>query len=146
MTAVLQLSNAVGSLLLNPSQVNADDCGCGSCARAASVLRRPIMSVSEGAGFLPVTVLRTNGRSGTIQVNFSTVAGTALPGFKYLTTNGVLTFGPGQMSQTFFVPILQEDQVEGNQTFSLVLSNATAGATLIGPTTVPVTILDDDVG
>ncbi len=34
----------------------------------------------------------------------------------------------------------------GNQTFSLVLSNATAGATLIGPTNVPVTIVDDKVG
>ena len=143
-TVGLQLSNAVNSLLLNPAQstltiVDVDHLPGQLLFSATNYV------VSEGAGFLPVTVLRTNGQSGTIQVNFSTVAGTALPGFKYLTTNGVLTFGPGQTSQTFTVPILQESQVEGDQTLSLVLSNATAGATLIGPTTVPVTILDDDV-
>ena len=143
-TVGLLLSNAVNSLLLNPAQSTLTivdvDHSPGQLLFAATNY-----VVSEGAGFLPVTVLRTNGQSGTIQVNFSTVAGSALPGFKYLTTNGVLTFGPGQTSQTFTVPILQESQVEGNQTLSLVLSNATAGATLIGPTTVPVTILDDDV-
>jgi hypothetical protein len=144
-TVILQLSNAVGSLLLNPFQstltiVDVDH------APGQLLFSQTNYVVSEGAGFLPVTILRTNGHSGTVQVNFSTVAGTALPGFKYLTTNGVLTFGPGQTSQTFTVPILQENQVEGNQVFSLVLSNATLGATLIGPTNVPVTIIDDDVG
>ena len=144
-TVILQLSNAVGSLLLNPSQsiltiVDVDH------LPGQLLFSQTNYVVSEGAGFLPVTILRTNGQSGTVQVNFSTVGGTALPGFKYLTTNGVATFGPGQTSYTFTVPILEENQVEGNQTFSLVLSNATLGATLLGPTNVPVTIIDDDVG
>ena len=42
--------------------------------------------------------------------------------------------------------IVQELQVEGDQTFSLTLSNATGGAILMGPAVVPVTILDDDLG
>ena len=144
-TVILQLSDANGSLLLNPFQATLT---IQDVDQAPGQLRFSQTSyvVSEAAGFLPVTVLRTNGLSGTVQVNFSTVAGTALPGAKYLTTNGVLTFGPGQASQTFTVPILEQSQPTGNQTFSLVLSNATAGASLIGPTTVPVTIVDDKVG
>jgi len=144
-TAILQLSNAAGALLLSPFEstltiVDVDQ------APGQLLFAQTNYVVSEGAGFLPVTVLRTNGRSGTLQVNFSTVPGTALPGAKYVATNGVLTFGPGQMSQTFTVPIINTAQVEGNLGLSLVLSNVTGGATLVGPTTVPVTILDDEVG
>ena len=43
-------------------------------------------------------------------------------------------------------PIINESQAEGNQTFSLLLSNAVGGATITGPTNMPVTILDDDTG
>ena len=42
-----------------------------------------------------MTVLRTNGSSGVITVNYTTVPGTALPGIKYATTNGVLSFANG---------------------------------------------------
>ncbi len=144
-TVTLQLDDALGSLLLNPSQATLTIVDVEQ-APGQLLFGQTNYVVSEGAGFLPVTILRTNGQSGTVQVNFSTVGGTALPGFNYLTTNGVLTFGPGQTSQTFTVPILQQNQVQGNQTLSLVLSNATDGATLLGPTNVPVTIVDDGVG
>jgi len=144
-TVVMVLSNANGSLLLNPYQSTLT---IRDVDEAPGQLRfsQTNYVVSEAAGYLPVTVLRTNGQSGTVQVNFNTALGSASPGFKYIPTNGVLTFGPGQTSAMFTVPILQEDQVEGNQTFYLVLSNATAGAMLVGPTNLPVTILDDDIG
>ena len=144
-TVVLQLSDANGSLLLNPFQATLTIQDVDQ-APGQLLFSQTSYVVSEAAGFLPVTVLRTNGLSGTVQVNFSTVPGTASPGGKYLTTSGVLTFGPGQASQTFTVPILEQSVPTGNQTFSLVLSNATAGATIIPPTTVPVTIVDDKVG
>jgi uncharacterized repeat protein (TIGR01451 family)/uncharacterized delta-60 repeat protein len=144
-TVILQLSAANGSLLLNPFQATLTIQDVDQ-APGQLMFEKTNYSVGEAAGFLPVTVLRTNGLSGTVQVNFSTIPGTASPGGKYLTTNGVLTFGPGQSSATFTVPILQQSVPTGDQTFSLVLSNATAGATLIGPTQVPVTIVDDKVG
>jgi uncharacterized repeat protein (TIGR01451 family)/uncharacterized delta-60 repeat protein len=144
-TVILQLSSANGSLLLNPFQATLTIQDVDQ-APGQLLFSQTSYVVSEAAGFLPVSVLRTNGLSGTVQVNFSTIPGTASPGGKYLTTNGVLTFGPGQASQTFTVPILEQSVPTGNQTFSLVLSNATAGATLIPPTTVPVTIVDDKVG
>jgi len=144
-TVILQLSDANSSLLLNPFQATLTIQDVDQ-APGQLLFSQTSYVVNESAGFLPVTVLRTNGLSGTVQVNFSTVPGTALPGVKYLTTNGVLTFGPGQASQPFTVPILEQSQPTGNQAFSLVLSNATAGASLIGPTSVPVTIVDDKVG
>ncbi len=63
-----------------------------------------------------------------------------------LRSTSSVTFNDGETSKDFPVQILNENQVEGNQTFSLLLSNASGGATLIGPATVPVTIIDDDIG
>ena len=143
-TLILQLTNVNGSLLLNPYQstltiVDVDQ------APGQLYFSQTNYVVNMGAS-LPVTILRTNGHSGTVQVNFSTVAGSALPGVNYTATNGVLTFADSQTSQTFSVPILPLNQVVGNQTFSLLLSNAKDGATLVGPTNVPVTIIDDNIG
>src|SRR5262249_13048988 len=51
-----------------------------------------------------------------------------------------------ETSKTFTVSIVNNSTVEGNQTFSLLLTNAQGGATIVGPTNVPVTIVDDDAG
>jgi uncharacterized repeat protein (TIGR01451 family)/uncharacterized delta-60 repeat protein len=102
--------------------------------------------VGEGDGLAVLTVLRTNGHTGTITVNFNTIPGSAIPGVKYGATNGVLTFLDGELSKIIAVPIIEENQVEGNKTFTVALSNPTGGATLLGVASVPVTIIDDDVG
>jgi uncharacterized repeat protein (TIGR01451 family)/uncharacterized delta-60 repeat protein len=144
-TVGLQLSNAFNSLLFTPFTAT---------LTVVDVERFPGQLyfsqtnyvVDEGAGYLPVTVLRTNGRSGVVTANFTTQQGTAMPGVKYVGTNGVLTFLDGETNKTFYVPIIDENRVEGFQTFSLVLSNATGGAVLLAPTNVPVTIVDNDPG
>ena len=57
-----------------------------------------------------------------------------------------MTFSDGETNKTFTVPIIQNTTVEGNQLFSLQLSNVTGGAVFSGPTNVPVTIVDDNTG
>jgi uncharacterized delta-60 repeat protein len=109
-------------------------------------------SVSESGGSLTVVVLRTNGSTGVVSVQYATANGTALgwngvgssAGFDYVSTNNTLTFADGEVVKTFNVNILGDTEVEGNETFSIALSPPTGGATLGTPNSALITIVDDD--
>jgi uncharacterized repeat protein (TIGR01451 family)/uncharacterized delta-60 repeat protein len=144
-TVVMELTNALNTLLFNPSIailtiVDVDR------VPGQFIFAQTNYVVSEGAGMVTLNVLRTNGHTGVVTVNYATLPGTALPGIKYVNTNGVLTFADGETNKAIGVGIIDENQVEGNQSFSVVLSNPTGGASIFGSTSVPVTILDNDVG
>ena len=79
-----------------------------------------------------------------ITVDYNTASGTATPGNDYTAVSGTLTFAPGTTSQIITVPILGDDIEEGNETFTLNVSNASG--TTIEAGTVTATILNDDVG
>ena len=143
-TVVMQLSNAANALLTEPSRATLTILTTNQ-APGQLMFAQPSYVVSEGAGSLTATVLRVNGHHGTITVDFATTNGTALAGLMFVATNGSLTFQDGETSKSFPVQIIETHQATGNQTFSLLLSNA-VGATLIAPTNVPVTIIDDNVG
>jgi uncharacterized delta-60 repeat protein/uncharacterized repeat protein (TIGR01451 family) len=144
-TVQLELTNAVSAFLFSPST---------ALLTILDVERLPgkIMFgqtnylVNEAAGSLLVTVVRTNGHSGSVSVQFSTVQGTALPGVKYVTTNGTLTFVDGETNKSFTVPIINNNTADGDVSFSLNLFNVGGGASITGPTNVPVTIIDDETG
>ena len=101
---------------------------------------------TEASSNVVVTVLRTNGSSGTIQVSYTTVAGTATPGVNYTTSSGTLTFGNGETVKTFNVPLLENAVAQGPVSLTLMLSNPTGGSTILGFASLPMTILDNDVG
>lgn len=102
--------------------------------------------VTEASSNVVVTVLRTNGTSGTISVAYNTIPGTAAPGVNYNTAAGTLTFANGETVKTFNLPLLENSLVQGPVTLNLTLSNPTGGATILGSTNLPVTILDNDAG
>jgi hypothetical protein len=60
----------------------------------------------------------------TVTVNYASSNGTAQAGSDYTSTAGVLTFTPGQTSQTFTVPIINDNLYESTETVFLSLSNA----------------------
>jgi glucose/arabinose dehydrogenase len=93
-------------------------------------------TVVEGqSGNLAFSVTLSQASSSTIKVNYATSNGSAIAGSDYTTTNGTLTFAAGQMSQTISIPILDNNSVEPNETFNVVLSNPT-NATLADSTGV----------
>jgi YD repeat-containing protein len=103
-------------------------------------------TVAENGGSLTITVTRANGSSGPATVNYATSNGTAESGSDYTTTSGTLTWTNGDASnRTFSVPILDDANVEGSQTFSVTLSGAT-GATVGSPNPATVTITDFEPG
>lgn len=61
----------------------------------------------------------------TVTVQYATADGTATAGADYTSRSGTLTFAPGTTSATISVPILGERLIEGNETFSVMLSTAT---------------------
>ena len=104
-------------------------------------------TVPDWAGPLRLVVQRTNDLNTQASVDYATVDGTAINGFKYAATNGTLVFAPGETNQTIVVQLLDfsEGLVEATKTFQVILSNPT-NAILGTPTTYTVSILNVDVG
>ncbi|HEU4834175.1 MAG TPA: Calx-beta domain-containing protein [Pyrinomonadaceae bacterium] len=91
-----------------------------------------------------VKVIRTGNPAGAISVNFATSNGTATAGSDYTATSGTLNFASGELSKVISIPTLNDNLFEnGNETFTITLSNS-VGASLTMPSTTTVAILDDD--
>ena len=94
-------------------------------------------------------MLRSNANTGAISVRYATVTNandTAESPLDYTASSGLLTFSNGVTLQSFTVPINPNNQVRGDRTFSIILTNQTAGAQLIPPSIARVTITDDISG
>jgi hypothetical protein len=101
--------------------------------------------VSEVDGALVVSVFRTGGANGAAGVAYSTANGTALAGQDYQATSGVLTWADGDSSpKTITIPLINDQLAEGNETFTLTLSNPTGGLTLGTPASATITLTSDD--
>lgn len=132
-SAVLQLASATVSIIDN-------DFSAGTLMlQSASYL------VAENGGSVTVTVLRTNGVTGVVTVQYETVTGTASTN-DFVARSGVITFIEGQSVGTVTVTILDDNMVEGDESFALRLFNPTGGASLIGATEAGITIVDEEIG
>ena len=100
------------------------------------------VSVVKSAGQIAIGVVRTGSPAGSVGIAYSTSDGSATAGVKYTSTTGVLTFLDGQTSNYFTVPILNDNAVDGDQTFNVTLSNPSNGAQLLAPSVTTVTIVD----
>ncbi len=131
--------------------------GAGSSAEAITLIDNDIatlivadVSVDEASGTATVTVTVDRAVDGGFSVTASTIGNlTATAGVDFTTTNAPLTFaGFAGETQSFTIPILDDQAVETDETFSIELSN-------VGSANIPassfdisdtalVTILDDD--
>ena len=101
-------------------------------------------SVNENGGSAVITVTRTGGHLGSVEVSYATSDGTATAGSDYTATSGTLSWADGDTTgKTFTVPIINDSiYYEGNETVMLSLSAPTGGATL-GPQSTAVLNLGD---
>ncbi len=144
-TVSMVLTNPLGSVLLAPSQATLTIIDVETAPGQFNFIATNYF-VAENAGSALVTIIRTNGHSGRVQVNFATSDASARAGIDYVPTNGVLTFDDGVTVASFTVPIIDNSVVQNPRSLNITLSNPQGGAT-IGPLrTVPLTILDNDVG
>lgn len=97
--------------------------------------------VSETAGEASLMVLRIGGSKGIVTVDYATKSGLALSGSDYAETNGTLTFLEGEAGKSIRIPILRDaNALEEDESFSVSISNATGGASIIDPNVITVTI------
>lgn len=113
------------------------------------------VEVDESSPKVTVEVFRTDGSIGEVSVDFATEDGSALAGEDYLPVAGTLTWGTGEADvlalrdlfdhhrRRVAIPILDDAAYEGDQTFSLVLSQPDGGAKL-GREVIEVRIRDDE--
>ncbi|MHB8524153.1 MAG: Calx-beta domain-containing protein [Limisphaerales bacterium] len=165
-TVTLTLTNPTGGAsLANPSTATLtivdDDCALAFDTNSYSVLEYAVAAT--------LNVRRIGGTVNPVRVDFTTRDGTARQGSNYVAQSGTLSFAgdaylpstngtgtiefhPGETNKTIFIPILDNAVGNGNQTFYVLLSNATGpktgalpGSAVLGqPTNAAVTIIDDE--
>jgi hypothetical protein len=142
-TFTVTLSAASGAALGAPSvatvTINDDDQNTGNLSFSSSTY-----SISEASGTAVISVVRSGGSNGQLTVDFAATNGSASAGSDYQPTTGTLVFGPGVITQTFSIPIINDTAVEGDETVNLNLSNVQGGGGLTFPTTAVLTIVDND--
>ncbi len=93
---------------------------------------------------LTLTVQRTGDTSGAVTVDYATADGSASERRDYTTAVGTLRFAAGETSKTIDILVNEDSFVEGNETFTVALSNPTGGATLSCLTAVATVQITDD--
>ena len=68
--------------------------------------------------------------SDTVTVDYATSDGTATAGEDYTATSGTVTFASGETTKTVSVPITDDTEDDGGETFTLTLGNASSGVQL----------------
>ncbi|MBL9135323.1 MAG: PKD domain-containing protein, partial [Verrucomicrobiales bacterium] len=106
----------------------------------------------EGDGAARITVRRTGSTNAPATVIFQANAGTAMEftagrdggSGDFVSTNGVLTFGPGVWRMEFEVSVIDDDEVEGPETVELQLSRGSDLFPLGGQNRAILTLQDND--
>jgi len=102
-------------------------------------------SVNEKGNAQAFFVLRlSKDSSNYVSVDYATEAGSATAGLDYVHTKGSVVFRPGQLEATIAVPLLDDLDLEGTETFGLVLIAALNAQ--IGTKKGYAEILDNDTG
>src|SRR5215471_5749437 len=99
-------------------------------------------SVLESLTATTITVTRTGDTSAAASVDYTTIDGSATQRADFEYAAGHLSFAPGETAKNIQLLINADCYVEGDQSFSVLLSNA-AGASIGAQSSTIVTILDN---
>jgi Metallo-peptidase family M12/Calx-beta domain/Putative binding domain, N-terminal len=116
-------------------------------------LTQATFSANEGAGRIDISFNRTGVTSGPAKVNYATsdnagltncsvVNGIGSSRCDYAVSVGTLNFAAGETSKTLSIPLVDDSYAEGNENFSITLSNAVGGT--LGLANATITIVDNE--
>ena len=103
------------------------------------------LSIREDGQTQSVSVERIGGTDGAVTVDYSVSDGSATKDLDYQAADGVLTWlgGVGGV-QSFEITILDDSEVENDETVNILISGATGFASIGSPRSATLTIRDDD--
>lgn len=91
------------------------------------------------------TVVRSGGSDLAVSVDYTLTQLSATQGVDYTGLGGTLNFAQRETKKVIAVPIIDDTEIEAQETLSVALSNPTNGATLGTRTTATLKINDNDV-
>ncbi|MFC0216224.1 Calx-beta domain-containing protein [Paenibacillus chartarius] len=101
-------------------------------------------SAAESDGFVSITLSRMYGSSGTVSVPYYLSGGTAAAGVDYNSASGEIIFYEGDTFAVLQVPVYDDQEIEEDEGFGIMLGFPSGGGELGYNTTAGVTIYDDD--
>jgi hypothetical protein len=140
-TFFINLSNPVNATIVKAQGVGTiinDD----SVTPATLDFSKANYSVQEDLGALTVTITRSGDTNGSSSVDYTTFDGTATQRADFEYAAGTINFAPGDTSKTLQVLINEDMYLEGNETFTLTLSNPGGG--VLGSQSSTVIAINDD--
>lgn len=109
-------------------------------------LRSAVFPAFESAGAATFVVVRKGDGAGAASVDYLTLDGSATAGEDYEASAGTLAWGDGETGElAVTVPLVDDAIAEGNETISVVLTNA-VGAALGRRDTASILVIDNDRG
>jgi serine protease len=138
-----------GPVLLLASALTICGCGggdgdAGSPTPGTLQFSAATFGADEAGGAVTVTVTRSGGNAGVASVAYVTTDDTATGASDYTAVSGRLAWADGEaVAKTFMVSVVDDANVEGDETVHLDLSNV-EGASLGTPRTAVFTIADND--
>jgi len=99
---------------------------------------------NENSTNATITVRRTGLTDFEVSVGYVVTNGTATADADFRPRAATLTFRVGQTNATFLVPIIDDILMEGDETVSLMLTNASPGAVLGPQATATLVLVDDE--
>ena len=101
-------------------------------------------TVGENAGSANLIMMRTGNTAIGASFQYAVQPGTATSGADYTASSGTFSFLPGETQKTLAVPIVNDTDVENDETFVVTLSSPDSNTVLGATTTHTVTIQSDD--
>ena len=99
----------------------------GSDGRLVTVADILVAEGSNGVFQADFTFVLSQAQPVQVSVDFATQDGTALAGQDFVSTNGTLTFAPGEVSKNLTIALTADLAAESDESFVLNLSNVTNG-------------------
>jgi chitinase len=100
---------------------------------------------NAGTTLFNFTVGLSAASDGPVTVNYATADGAgATADSDYLATSGTLTFAPGETTRTIAITVLGDTTAEGDEGFYVILSGASANASMSNGQSAYGSIQDDD--
>ncbi|MHC5595393.1 MAG: putative Ig domain-containing protein [Nostoc sp.] len=96
----------------------------------------------DGTTIAAVTVTRTGGSDGAVSATVNFKDGTAKAPSDYNNAPIIVNFADGETSKTVTIPIVNDNNLEPNETLQLFLSNPTGGVTIGLQNSATLTIVD----